>query len=142
MQGIPLRVSDEYILLERSGTEIELKVPNMKKVSMKGKLYLTSARMVFVSKHFATDEIKAVDIPVSLMRKIDFKQPIFGSNYLYFELLPLFQLLPAKGVAKIWFTQGGCEKFLKIFDIVTNQVEAQIKRGQYSHTPQFNQQIQ
>lgn len=38
MTGIPLRVSDEYILLERDGTEIEVKVPGMKALSAKGKV--------------------------------------------------------------------------------------------------------
>ena len=42
MTGIPLRVSDEYILLERDGTEIEVKVPGMKALSAKGKVGIAS----------------------------------------------------------------------------------------------------
>lgn len=38
MTGIPLRVSDEFILLEREGTEIEVKVPGMKALAAKGKV--------------------------------------------------------------------------------------------------------
>lgn len=128
-QGLPLRVSDEYILLRRDGMELEAKIPNMKTIKLKGYLYLTSARLVFVSKKFATDQIKAFDMPLALMRKTDFKQPIFGSNYLYFQVLPLYNLIPATGTVKIWFTKGGCEKFLKIFDVAVNQVAAQMRSG-------------
>jgi hypothetical protein len=38
MSGIPLRVADEYILLDREGVEIEVKVPGMKSLSGKGKV--------------------------------------------------------------------------------------------------------
>lgn len=40
MSGIPLRVADEYILLDREGVEIEVKVPGMKSLSGKGKVLL------------------------------------------------------------------------------------------------------
>lgn len=141
-QGLPLRVSDEYILLERKGTELQMKVPNMKTISMKGMMYLTSARIVYVSKNFAKDNIKAIDMPIALMREIDFKQPIFGSNYLTFKQKSLHGMLPADGVVKLWFTNGGCEKFLKIFELATQQVTNQIRNGQRSHAQSFNQQIQ
>jgi hypothetical protein len=134
-QGLPLRVNDEYILLRRDGMEMEAKIPNMKTLSMKGSLFLTSARLVMVSKNFSTDTIKSFDMPLALMRHTDFKQPIFGSNYLKFTILPLFNLIPAQGEVKIWFTHGGCEKFLKIFDIACNQVASQLKSGMKTHTP-------
>jgi hypothetical protein len=38
MAGVPLRVADEFILLERDGTEIEVKVNGMKTLSGKGKV--------------------------------------------------------------------------------------------------------
>ena len=43
-QGLPLRLEDEFILLERKGTEISVKVSGMKELKGKGKLFLTSAR--------------------------------------------------------------------------------------------------
>jgi hypothetical protein len=42
--GVPLRVADEFILLERDGTEIEIKVPGMKTLSSKGKVKSTLNR--------------------------------------------------------------------------------------------------
>ena len=36
--GVPLRLEEEYILLERDGIEIEIKVSGMKKLTGKGKV--------------------------------------------------------------------------------------------------------
>ena len=45
----------------------------MKKLGGKGTVYLTTARMIFVNKNFKNDEFKAIDMPVALIKKPDFK---------------------------------------------------------------------
>lgn len=75
------------------------------------------------------------------MRHLDFKQPIFGSNYLEMTIMPLYGLIPAPGFVKIWFTKGGCDKFLRIFDAAKAQVAAQLKSGRMAHDENFNQRI-
>lgn len=141
LSGIPLRVADEYILLERDGTEVEIKVQGMKSLSGKGKIFLTSARLVFVNQNFQTEYFKSFDLPLALMRHLDFKQPIFGSNYIEMTIMPLYNLIPAPGQVKIWFTKGGCDKFLRIFDVAKAQVATQLKSGRMAHDNDFNQKI-
>ena len=51
-------------------------------------------------------------MPFGYLEKIDFKQPIFGANRLQFELIPVRNLLPNRGDVKLYFKQGGCDKFL------------------------------
>ena len=123
--GIPFRLEDEYVLVERKGMHIEVKVHGMSKLSGKGKTYLTSARLIFVHKNYKTDKFKAIDMPVALMGKVDFKQPVFGSNYLKFKCKPLFNMLPGEAEIKVWFTEGGCERFLRVFGHVSKQVYEQ-----------------
>lgn len=44
MNGLPIRVADEFILLERDGIDIEVKVQGMSKLSAKGKVSFGSSR--------------------------------------------------------------------------------------------------
>lgn len=138
--GIPLRLEEEYILLERRGIEVAIWVKGMKKLSAKGKLFLTSARLVFVNNHL-NDHFKSFDMPLALMFKLDFKQPIFGSNYLEMYCKPLYNMIPAEAYIKVWFTEGGCDKFLRIFDTARKQIREQIQRGKTYHDNTYNQQI-
>ena len=126
-EGVPFRLQDEFVLIERKGMSIEVKVPNMSKLSGKGKIYLTTARMIFVNKDYKNDKFKSIDMPIAMMGKVDFKQPVFGSNYLKYTCKPLFNLLPGVAEIKLWFTEGGCDKFLRIFEHVTKQVYEQKK---------------
>jgi hypothetical protein len=98
--------------------------------------------LVFVSKSFSSGEyFKSFDIPLALMRHLDFKQPIFGSNYLELTVMPLYGLIPAPAGVKIWFTKGGCDKFLRIFDAAKSQVASQLRAGRMAHDQDFNQKI-
>jgi hypothetical protein len=102
---------------------------------------LTSARLVFVTKNYTTDYFKSFDLPLALMRNLKFEQPIFGSNYLDLQINPLYGLIPAPGHVKIWFTKGGCDKFLRLFDVAKGQVAQQLKQGRMAHDNDFNQKI-
>jgi hypothetical protein len=75
------------------------------------------------------------------MKHLDFKQPVFGSNYLELTIMPLYGLIPAPGFVKIWFTKGGCDKFLRIFDVAKAQVAQQLRQGRMAHDNDFNQRI-
>ena len=136
--GTPFRLEHEVILCDRKGMEAEVKVKGMSKLGGKGKVYLTSARLIFVNKSFKNSKFKAIDMPVAMMRDFKFKQPVFGSNYLQFEVKPLFQLLPDVAKIKLWFTHGGCDKFLRIFETVSKDVHRQRKEGRLSKNMQKN----
>ena len=136
--GTPFRLEHEVILCERKGMEAEVKVKGMSKLGGKGKVYLTSARLIFVNKSYKKSKFKAIDMPVAMMRDFKFKQPIFGSNYLQFEVKPLFQLLPDIAKIKLWFTHGGCDRFLRIFETVSKDVHRQRKEGKLSKNMQKN----
>lgn len=80
-------------------------------------------------------------MPLALMYKLDFKQPIFGSNYLELYCKPLYGMIPSDAYIKCWFTEGGCDKFLRIFDTARAQVRQQLKNGKTYHDNSYNQQI-
>jgi hypothetical protein len=58
---------------------------------------------------------KAFDIPLAMLIREEFKQPIFGSNYIKGVVKPLFNLIPGNIEFKIWFTEGGCGTFVPSF---------------------------
>jgi len=45
--------------------------------------------------------------------KEKFQQPIFGANYWEGKCKPLFNSLPGDVHFKIWFMEGGCQKFVR-----------------------------
>lgn len=74
--------------------------------------------MIFVNKDHQYSQFKSLDIPFGFMREIDFKQPVFGSNKLVFKLSPYNGMLPGQCSVKLYFKNGGCDGFLKVFDYV------------------------
>jgi hypothetical protein len=102
---------------------------------------LTSARLVFVHKVLG-GSFTSFDMPLALMKDLDFKQPIFGSNYLQLTSKPLYNMIPDLAHVKMWFTEGGCDKFLRIFDVARKQVVTQLRAGRTHHDNTYNQQIQ
>jgi hypothetical protein len=54
-------------------------------------------------------------MPLLFLFNEKFEQPIFGSNYLELQLKPFYNLIPGITTVKLWFTSGGCQKFLKCF---------------------------
>ena len=67
------------------------------------------------SKNLAKSDFKAFDIPHALTFKEKFNQPIFGANNWSGMTKPLFGALPNDAEFKIWFMQGGCGKFNKVY---------------------------
>ncbi|CAD8127608.1 unnamed protein product [Paramecium sonneborni] len=128
--GVPLRVDQEFFILYRNEMEGEFKIENIGKFSARGKVYVTTCRIVFVSDKFQKDSFKSFDIPLAYLSAEKFQQPIFGSNYLEGNVDPLYNLLPGKTHFKLWFKAGGCDKFLKILVSVLTQIRRQRSSGQ------------
>ena len=57
-------------------------------------------------------EFKAFDLPLALVFKEKFNQPIFGANYFSGICKPLYNMIPSDAEFKLWFMEGGCGKFL------------------------------
>lgn len=91
-------------------------------------MVLTTARLVCVNKDFKS-KFKCFDIPLALIIKESFEQPIFGSNYLYCVCKPLLNLLPGNIYTKIWFTTGGFGTFVPAFFNVLSNVRKNNSKG-------------
>lgn len=116
----------------------------MKKYNF-AKLYITTARMVFVHGDYAKSEFKSFDIPLLSLKNEKFEQPIFGSNYLagflnklkknyrFLNLsgsvAPIYGLLPGETTFKLWFTSGGCQTFLNCFCRILEEIRRGQQRG-------------
>jgi hypothetical protein len=108
----PKRVEGENFLMYRDNMEFELKVKGMGKLTGKGKVIVTTLRLILVNCDSKKSELVAFDIPHGLTFAEKFNQPIFGANYWYCKCKPLHNSLPGEVECKLWFMQGGCEKFL------------------------------
>ena len=67
-------------------------------------------------------DFKAFDIPHALTFKEKFNQPIFGANNWTGVTKPLFGTLPADAEFKIWFMEGGCGKFNKVYRFALSEI--------------------
>ena len=77
---------------------------------------MTTNRIVLInSKNMDKSDFKAFDLPMVYLYNEKFNQPIFGANYLSCSTKPLFNSLPNDASLKVWFMEGGCGKFLKLF---------------------------
>ena len=72
-------------------------------------MILTSCRVICVNKK--NSAFKAFDLPLSLISKEGFAQPIFGANYIHGTCKPLLNSLPGDINFKIWLMNGGCGTF-------------------------------
>ncbi len=96
------------------GVELELEpitsVPIMKG-NKKGRIYLTSHRVVFVNKN-QNEMFQSFSMPFNCLRNLDIEQPVFGANYIKGEV----KSEPNgrwEGTAKLklWFNNGGAIEF-------------------------------
>lgn len=108
----PLRVPGEMWILERTGVEFHVEVKSIGKFKGKGKMILTTNRIVLINQN-KDENFKAFDLPLALMFKESFEQPIFGANYIKGTVMPLHGILVDNPEFKIWFMNGGCGAFLK-----------------------------
>ena len=108
----PLRVQGEHFCLQRMGVEFELNIKGMGKLKGKGKVIVTTVRMVLINPEGKAD-FKSFDLPLALTHHEKFEQPMFGANYWTGQCRPLNNSLPGEITFKIWFMDGGCQKFVK-----------------------------
>lgn len=73
-------------------------------------MILTTCRVICLNNK-NHNAFKAFDLPISLISKEGFEQPIFGANYICGECKPLMNILPGNIKFKIWFMNGGCGTF-------------------------------
>eukprot|EP00347_Sterkiella_histriomuscorum_P005155 403357686 len=114
--GEPFRIEGEHFVMQRKGIEFEIKVEGLGKFKGQGLLVLTTSRLVLINlKGFQKSDFKAFDVPHALTFKEKFNQPIFGANYWSGTTKPLMNSLPNDAEFKIWFMEGGCGKFNKVY---------------------------
>lgn len=109
-----LLYNGEIILIYYDGVELALKpyVPvDLMKGNKKGRIYLTSHRIVFVNKN-QNDLFQSFSMPFMTMRNLDIEQPVFGANNIKGEVMnePSGKW---NGTAKfqLWFNNGGAIEF-------------------------------
>ncbi|CAD8113032.1 unnamed protein product [Paramecium sonneborni] len=112
--GVPLKVDQEFFILHRNEMEGDFKIENRGKFKAKGRVFLTTCRIVFVNQNYQKDSFKSFDIPLAYLSAEKFEQPLFGNNYFEGIVDPLYNLLPGRTKFKLWFQAGGCDRFLKI----------------------------
>lgn len=109
-----LLYSGERILIYYDGVEfsVDPDLPNsIFKGHKKGRIYLTSHRVVFINKN-QNDTFKSFSMPFYCLRNLDIEQPVFGANYIKGQVRaePQGQW---NGIAKfkLWFNNGGAIDF-------------------------------
>lgn len=70
--GLPYRMENEYVLLEREGMEIKVKSNGRSDLKGSGKIFLTTGRLTFVHKDFKNNNFKSFDMPIAKMSKYSF----------------------------------------------------------------------
>eukprot|EP01068_Selenidium_serpulae_P011820 Selendium_serpulae@DN572_c0_g1_i1.p1 len=124
----PLLAQGEAVMLSRDGMSFVAKLPD-KKLAAKGVVFITNRRLVFLQ---AGDPRKhklftSFEMPFELVRDINFKQPIFGANYMEGTVQPFCDAEnPISGPASwsLSFMNGGCMTFLRVFYHVKKEVAA------------------
>jgi hypothetical protein len=96
-------------VLWRAGVEFHIEIQGMGKLKGKGKLIITTLRLVLVNEQASGQGgFRAFDIPYANLFAEAFKQPVFGANFWEGKVKPLFNSLPSDASFKIWFMEGGC----------------------------------
>lgn len=110
-----LLYNGEVILIYYDGVELGLEpytpVELMKGGKRKGRIYLTSHRIVFINKD-KSDRLQSFSMPFMYMRSLEIEQPVFGANHIKGEAgnEPNGKW---DGTAKfkLWFNNGGAIEF-------------------------------
>ena len=131
----PAPVTGEYMVLVRKDIEAEISLENKTKYKGKGKLFLTTVRMVFVNEK--NNDMISFDVPIDLMTNEKFNQPIFGANYISGKVSPLYDLIPCPGSFKFWFMSGGTGTFLPMFYNIIEQIRKRRSSGHHGPDPRF-----
>ncbi|KAI9073815.1 hypothetical protein K1719_044222 [Acacia pycnantha] len=120
--GMPVPFVNEMFVLARDGVEFEVdKIPGNQggHVKIKGTIYLSNIRMVFVAK-VAVGDFAAFDMPLLYIHGEKFNQPIFHCNNISGLVEPVVpddqhRVLHSTHSFKILFKEGGCGTFIPLF---------------------------
>lgn len=107
--------------------------------SIRGILYLTSLRLVFVANLADASGLKAFELPLSYLRRVKFNQPIFGANNLAGECWPA---QPGGGPAgslpphkfALYFKEGGVGTFLPLYYSFSEAAQSRQQQQQGTHS--------
>ena len=77
----PLRIEGEYFILRRNDISYRISVGESAQYTGEGYLILTSNRLVIIPTRQNTN-FRAIEIPLNQIYQEEFKQPLFGKNYL------------------------------------------------------------
>lgn len=117
----PLPQGGETFVLKRDNIWFEAKLPSGAKLTAKGIFFLSSARIVFLGKESSNRaDFKSFEIPLALLGRPKFNQPIFGANYLSGDVSPpagdtTSPLAGGYTTMSLTFNSGGCGTFLPLF---------------------------
>ena len=87
--GDPGRVEDEYFVLHRKGVEFTVNFKDIKKFFGKGRLILTTCRLVLINEIEETGGMQALDLPFAITSEEKFTKPILGKSYWEGKCVPL-----------------------------------------------------
>ena len=85
----PIRSEDEFFILKREDISYRLVNESKSQYNGEGYLILTSHRLVLFPRRQNT-HFKAIEIPLRQIYQEEFKQPLFGKNYLTGKCNPVF----------------------------------------------------
>lgn len=127
--AFPLPFPGEVFVLTRDKIALTLKDANMHLKALKGRLYVTSMRQVFLpADETKSGGVQSVELPWRGMWEERFNQPIFGVNNLtatvqYYDGEPFNGSL----AVRLDFPYGGCNTFLPVFNNILRATRAQLR---------------
>lgn len=103
----------EYILLHCNGVQIQFEGNEQKELhgTKKGRLYLTTHRMMFVNDS-SSDSLQSISFPFFCLTNIELQQPIFGANFIQGTVkAQVGSNWTGQATFKLRFVKGGAIEF-------------------------------
>jgi hypothetical protein len=125
----PLPFPGEVFVLTRDKICLSLKDADMDLKSLRGRLFVTSMRQVFLPSDAAKARgVQSVELPWRGLWDERFNQPIFGVNNLtatvqYYDGEPFNGTL----AVRLDFKEGGCNTYLPVFNNILRATRAQLR---------------
>ena len=98
----PIRTDDEYFILKRNDIQYRILLESKTQYTGEGYIILTTNRLVIMPTRQNT-HFKAIEIPLNKIYQEEFKQPLFGKNYLTAKCSPIFSSPFGAFTFTIWF---------------------------------------
>lgn len=135
-----LLYNGEVILIYYDGVELSLEPAQswpIMKGNKKGRIYLTSHRVVFVNKN-ANDLFQSFSMPFMHLRHLDIEQPVFGANFIKGEVKAEPQgRWEGEAKFKLWFNNGGAIEFGQCL-LNAGRLVSQARQAQQVYTQTSN----